>query len=221
MFCQNCGRQIPEESKFCPHCGQQATPAQTQETPQQAQPIQQETQPIQQQAPYQQPLNQPAPYQQPVQQPYQQPLKKKKKTGCLIGIIIAVVLVAVLIILLIIGGGSCSITSARLTETAMASEVDADTQQAVSKTDEFSPDAPVIYATALLNNAPEDTLITAKWRYVTEDIDIASVDLESTETSQYISFSLSAPDNGFPVGDYEVELYIDGTLEETLKFTVK
>lgn len=208
MYCPNCGQQIPDDTRFCPHCGQQSKPAQTQ-------PASQQTP---QQVPYQQAYQQ-QPYQQP---PYQQqPVKPKKKTGCLIGAIVAGVLVVALIIALILGGGSCSVTTARLTDAAMASMVDPDTLQAVSKTNRFSPATPVIYATALLKNAPEDTLITAKWYYVTEDIDIASVDIESTETNQYISFSLSRPDNGFPVGDYEVELYIDGELSETLKFSVK
>lgn len=207
MYCPNCGQQIPDDTRFCPHCGQQSKPSQAQQAQQQ----------VPQQVPYQQT------YQQPYQQaPYpQQPVKPKKKTGCLIGAIVAGVLVVALIIALILGGGSCSVTTARLTETAMASMVDPETMQAVSKTDRFRPDTPVIYATALLKNAPEDTLITAKWYYVTEDIDIASVDIESTETNQYVSFSLSRPDNGFPVGDYEVALYIDGELSETLKFSVK
>jgi hypothetical protein len=207
MYCPNCGQQIPDDTRFCPHCGQQSKPSQAQQAQQQ----------VPQQVPYQQT------YQQPYQQaPYpQQPVKPKKKTGCLIGAIVAGVLVVALIIALILGGGSCSVTTARLTETAMASMVDPETMQAVSKTDRFRPDTSVIYATALLKNAPEDTLITAKWYYVTEDIDIASVDIESTETNQYVSFSLSRPDNGFPVGDYEVALYIDGELSETLKFSVK
>ncbi|MDW7657172.1 MAG: zinc ribbon domain-containing protein [Bacillota bacterium] len=203
MYCPNCSQQIPDDTRFCPHCGQQSKPSQAQQAPQQAP----------QQVPYQQPYQQ-APYQ-------QQPDKPKKKTGCLIGAIVAGVLVIALIIALIVGGGSCSLTTARLTDAAMASMIDPDSLQAVNKTDRFSTDTPIIYATALLKNAPEDTLITAKWYYVTEDIDIASVDLESTETNQYVSFSLSRPDNGFPIGDYEVELYVDEELSVTLEFSVK
>ena len=212
MYCQNCGQKIPDDSRFCPLCGQSNTPPQSQQTPQQDP----------QQEPNQQPYQQ-MPYQQPYQQgPYQQqPVRAKKKTGCLIGAIVSAVLIVVLVIALIAGGGSCSVTTARLTNAAMASMINPDTLQAVSKTNHFSPDTPIIYATAMLKNAPEDTLVTAQWYYVTDDIDIASVDIESTETNQFISFSLSRPDNGFPVGDYEVALYVDGELSVTLEFSVK
>lgn len=198
MYCQNCGKQIADETRFCPHCGQQKTPVQSQQTEPQSN------------------------VQQPYQQPYQQqPARKAKKKGCLIGVIVAAALILVLVIALIAGGGSCSITTAHLAEAAMASEVDPETRQAVRKTSQFRPDTSVIYATALLKNAPEGTLVTAEWYYVTEKIDIAAVDIEATETNQYISFSLSRPTNGFPAGDYEVTLYIDGEEEVKLTFTVE
>ncbi len=54
MFCPNCGKQIPEGSRFCENCG---TPVRQQE------------------APAQQPVNQQPAYQQPAyQQPYQGPV---------------------------------------------------------------------------------------------------------------------------------------------------
>jgi hypothetical protein len=149
------------------------------------------------------------------------PAPAKKKTGWIIALIAGVVLLAVLVIAVILGGGSCSVTTARLTEAAMASEVDPDTMEPITKTDEFQSDTSVIYATALLKNAPEDTKITATWIYLEDDTEIASVDALSTETNQAVSFSLSRPDNGFPVGQYKVELAIDGKLSETLRFTVE
>lgn len=92
MFCQNCGKTIPDGSKFCPYCGaltpvehQPAAPSQpVREQPFNQQPSYQpqpNPQPTYQQTPaYQQPgpqntypqPNQP-PYSQPNQQPYSQP----------------------------------------------------------------------------------------------------------------------------------------------------
>ena len=190
MFCSNCGQQMPEATKFCPHCGQPAGQV----------PV--------------------APVQPYPPQPFP-PAPAKKKTGWIIALIAGVVLLAVLVIAVILGGGSCSVTTARLTEAAMASEVDPDTMEPITKTDEFQSDTSVIYATALLKNAPEDTKITATWIYLEDDTEIASVDALSTETNQAVSFSLSRPDNGFPVGQYKVELAIDGKLSETLRFTVE
>lgn len=193
MYCKNCGQPIPDQSQFCPSCGAQTG---QDPTPPTVQPV----------------------YQYPPAQPAVKP--KKKKRWLIAVIIIAIVLVA-LILGIIFGGGSCSVTTANLTDAAMASKIDANTMEPITKTKVFAVDTPVIYATALLKNAPEDTKITAKWYYVTDDFDIASVDVMSTETSQYVSFTLTQPDAGFPVGDYKVELYIDDKLSETLEFEVK
>ncbi len=204
MFCSNCGQQIPDTTKFCPHCGHPSD-----------KPTGQATVPPTQPYPPQPYPSQPYP-----PQPYP-PAPAKKKKGWIVVLIIGCVLLSALIIAVILGGGSCSVTTARLTEPAMASKIDPDTMEPVIKTDEFKSDTPVIYATALLKNAPEDTKITSTWIYLEDDTEIASVDVLSTETSQAVSFSLSRPDNGFPAGQYKVELAIDGELVETLRFTVE
>jgi hypothetical protein len=202
MFCQNCGQQITDDTRFCPNCGSPAGAVQN-PVPSPAQPVIQQT--------YQPTYPQPNP---------QQAIVRKKSKGWLVGLMIGLVVIAVLVIALIAGGGSCSVTTARLTDAAMASKIDADTMKAVTKTDVFKEGTTVIYATGLLRNAPEDTLVTSKWYYLTDDVDLATVDVKSTETSQYICFMLTM-DNGFPAGDYKVELYLDDKLAETLEFKVK
>jgi hypothetical protein len=199
MFCQSCGQQIPDGSRFCPNCGYQYSQSQTPAQPAAQQPV------------YQQPV-----YQQPV---YQQPAKRKKK-GCLIAVIVGLAVIAALVIAVALGGGSCSVTTARLTDAAMASKIDASTMQAIVKTKTFEQGVKVIYATALLKNAPDDTKIGAKWYYVTNDEEIATDMVTNTETNQYISFSITL-DAGFPAGDYKVELFIDDKQVETLEFQVK
>lgn len=64
MFCKKCGTQFPDNSQFCPACGEKASAP--------AAPVN----PPVQQAPYQQPQYQQAPYQQPQ---YQQPVYKAPK----------------------------------------------------------------------------------------------------------------------------------------------
>lgn len=78
MFCTNCGKQIPDGSKFCTHCGSSLGI----------------NQPSQQNPPQQ--FKQPAPFNQP-QQPFYSPAPKKKKGG-------VTVLVLVLVVALIIAG---------------------------------------------------------------------------------------------------------------------
>lgn len=88
MFCPNCGKQLPDGSRFCDGCGAQLAAAQ----------------PIQQQPLQQQPVQQPYMHQQPVQQPYmQQPnayAQPAKKTpwGLIGGVAAAAVLAVVLFV---------------------------------------------------------------------------------------------------------------------------
>lgn len=50
---------------------------------------------------------------------------------------------------------------------------------------------------------------------------IAEDTLDVSEENQTGSFTLSKPDNGWPVGKYRAELYVDDKLAETLKFEIK
>ena len=51
--------------------------------------------------------------------------------------------------------GGVSFTTARLSEAAMAASVDETTHQPIDKTDTFSSDAPIIFASVKLSNAPK------------------------------------------------------------------
>lgn len=89
MFCPNCGKQLPEGTKFCNQCGTPQPFAGNQTSAPEPQPYTAQ-QPSQQQPPVQQ---QQPPVQQPVftaQQP-QRPQKQKKKTGVTIVSILVVI----------------------------------------------------------------------------------------------------------------------------------
>ncbi|MBQ7801333.1 MAG: zinc-ribbon domain-containing protein [Oscillospiraceae bacterium] len=87
MFCQNCGKQIAEDARFCPGCGA-AVGGQPRQAAYQAGET---SRPNEQAQQYQQPQYQQAPYQQP-QQDYRQPQtakKQKKKTPVWLVILVA------------------------------------------------------------------------------------------------------------------------------------
>jgi len=77
MFCNQCGKQLPDGTQFCNYCGNNLSQRNAAAGDSPAEPPQQSVQqPVQQpmqhpQQPYQQPQQ---PYQQPVEQPYQQPM---------------------------------------------------------------------------------------------------------------------------------------------------
>ena len=108
----------------------------------------------------------------------------------------------------------CSFTTANLSDVKIASEIDSDLKP-VTPADRFAADAPMIYVTGTLNNAPEGTKIKIEWVYVETEphtlIDV--IELETQEITSDFESHLSKPDNGWPVGQYEVRLYIDDNEE--------
>ncbi len=200
LFCTKCGAELQSDARFCRACGAPTGVPNAAADPVSAQ------QPRQSHASGEPFDAQP------------QPKQKKKRRGCLISILAVIVL---FIVLAIANGGEFRFSTANISEPAMASSVDPVSMKPVSKTDVFSPQSPIIYATALVKNAPSDTKISAKWIYVDAKIDIATVDVKTTQTNQYVAFNLTRPANGFPAGEYKVEIYLNDKLKETIKFTVK
>lgn len=117
---------------------------------------------------------------------------------------------------------SISVTTANYTDLKVASEVDTSNKPVVI-TSKFGVESPVIYVTGILKNAPEGTVIKAEWYYLESDpvtfIDEAS--LESVDTTTPFYFNLSKPNNGWPVGNYEVKLYIDDEYKNSSTFSVE
>lgn len=75
----------------------------------------------------------------------------------------------------------------------------------------FNPSDPQIYVSCKLKNAPDNTLVTFVWTYVEGDpIIIDEVTLNSSDYGIDVdmSSSLSRPNNGWPIGKYEVVIEI-------------
>lgn len=117
---------------------------------------------------------------------------------------------------------SCSFTTANLSDLTMAQDVDANNEP-VTTTTSYTTDAPMLYATGVLNNAPSGTVVTAEWYYLDTDPEtfIDSADLTFADTTTSFSFSLSIPDNGWPTGNYEVRFLIDDKAADTVAFSIQ
>ena len=116
---------------------------------------------------------------------------------------------------------ACSLTEMSLENARMAFD-----QDGVNVTSTYSS-TDVFYAVADLNNAPQGTVLEAKWiavnvegydanfEFQTQPLDIT----EETFTGT-IYFQLSN-DNGWPTGDYKVDLYLNGELKQSVTFNVQ
>ncbi|MBN1862417.1 MAG: hypothetical protein JW790_02100 [Dehalococcoidales bacterium] len=122
--------------------------------------------------------------------------------------------------------GEVSFTTARLSEITMAKSIDQETYQPIEKTDTFGVNTPEIFLSAKFSNAPSDTEVMAEWVYVEGEaeelknylIDSVSINVSGTD---YLYFAMPMPGQGWPRGQYEVTLYIDGKEVETVSFTVE
>lgn len=85
----------------------------------------------------------------------------------------------------------------------------------------FTPDEP-FYAIVDLSNAPEETKSKAVWTAVdVEGVELnTQIDVVELEGSGELTFSLT--NNGpWPAGIYQVEIFVNGTLDSTLQFAVE
>ncbi len=116
---------------------------------------------------------------------------------------------------------SCSFTSAHIKDVRMCTELSVD--QCSDDDPVFDNDDPVIYVSCIVKNAPSETTITFSWYYTERDpieIDVVSVELKESGSYPVYS-SLSAPYEGWPDGDYEVVIAIEGFEDKAVRKTFK
>jgi hypothetical protein len=84
----------------------------------------------------------------------------------------------------------------------------------------------IFYAVADLSNVETGSVVDAKWYLVTAadydpgEIESSTLTIDDQQLYSYVSFELSSAE-GWPVGQYKVELYLNGTLSQTINFSVE
>ncbi len=128
----------------------------------------------------------------------------------------------VLLLLLSFTFASCSFTTAKLVDLETSSAIDED-YLPISPTSTFTTTTPIIYLTGSVEGATIDSIMQVDWYYVEGDSEeyIADSILTIDEINMYFYFSLSKPTNDWPTGDYEIRIYLDLDLMETVSFTIE
>ncbi len=124
---------------------------------------------------------------------------------------------AIISLLFIVYGCECSFSTARLTDVKVCTSLEGN----LCSQDKTNIEAtsPVIYASCVLKNAPQNTDVKFTWFYYGDSkFEIDSVILSSGDNIGNIDMnsSLSIPYNGWPLGVYEVEIQIVNDTSEPI-----
>jgi len=199
MFCSNCGTKIESGAKFCSSCGTAVVKSS----------IGLANQPVS-------PLSQ-----QPLKANQHQYSFLKKRKGCLIAVGVVALLFVILIILAVMNGGEISFSTANISKAYMASEINSQTSEPLTKTDVFPKRTTTrIYATAHAKNIPGKTKFSAVWYHIPSGSSLKSENDIIADKDMWLNFSLTNP-QGFVVGNYKVEILINDKVKKTLNFKVE
>ena len=130
--------------------------------------------------------------------------------------ILKIALFSLMVWLVACGGKEISLSTANISGARLTKD-----EAGAQSTTTFSPDD-TFYLIVDLANAPDDTKVKASWTAVAvtgADPNTVLDDVELTSGSNTLTFNL---DNAgpWPAGDYQVELFLNGTSERTLTFRV-
>jgi len=118
-------------------------------------------------------------------------------------------------------GCSFSVSTANIQDAIMTNSIDAEGkpgEEVVS----FTADAAMLYTSAKLMNAPDNTQIRIVWTYVTGNEAMGEITVDSGDISDRYVYSNYEPTALLPAGDYQVEYFIDEREEPdaTVKFVI-
>jgi len=133
---------------------------------------------------------------------------------------IAIVAVAMALALLATAC-SFSVSTANIQDAIMTNSIDQDGVPGEAVTS-FTPDAEMLYVSAKLRNAPDNTKIKFVWTYVTTNELIDEITVDSGDISDRYIYSNLEPTATLPEGDYMVQIFVDNRKEPdaTVNFTV-
>lgn len=113
-------------------------------------------------------------------------------------------------------------TAAVLKQVVLAAEIDPGTFAPINPTNTFPSNAPSIYAAVQLIEAPANTRLRSRWyppgQEPLESNDAGNVTGNGT---RWFDFHLLPSADGFPAGEYKVEIYVNDQLAETKTFVVE
>jgi hypothetical protein len=140
-------------------------------------------------------------------------VKEKKKGGVIKKLILLIVFIIVVLFLVSLFFGS------NITNLQTTTGINPNTLDPTNATSTFATDTPEIFATFTVAGLPIGTDIQGEWVYEGEQAAVAEI--YTTEEAQNAYFSFSIPDAGWPIGSYEINIYVKNEFQVGKKFTVR
>ncbi|MBA7573104.1 hypothetical protein ES708_14899 [subsurface metagenome] len=114
----------------------------------------------------------------------------------------------------------CTLGPVEIEEIVVCKNVD-DTGKPIEPMDTFPSGTQIVHVSIKINNITPEDQITTKWNYLETGEEIDTVDFTTEESgSGYTSFNL-ATDLGFPSGRYNIVVYLNNELIETVEYSVE
>lgn len=114
------------------------------------------------------------------------------------------------------------VAPAYFTDLALSWGVEIESDEDMDPITFFPADLPEIYVIGVVNDASANTVVSCKW--FNNDQDPALLLSEKTLTPEAaqieFNFGLVSPEEGWTPGNYSVELYINGQIQETINFQI-
>ncbi len=120
---------------------------------------------------------------------------------------------------------SSAIAATRVVSITTCESVAGENWVPINISESFSTQTPEIHAVVHLEGAKPKTIIKCSWVSVnaiaTPNYEIAAMESECYKDGDATAhFSLTRPNNGWPVGNYKLDIYIDGQLSSIKTFSV-
>ena len=131
------------------------------------------------------------------------------------------VIAAVLALLLLTAGCSLNFSTATIAEAIMTDSIDENGMPGET-VDFYYADTPILYTSAKILNAPDNTEIRVVWAYVDGKQVMDEVTFDSGDLSDRYIYSYFEPTELLPEGNYRVDYFIGGNKEYAarVEFTV-
>ena len=114
--------------------------------------------------------------------------------------------------------------AARIISISLSEQVDNSGTIPINIRQQFSTDIPVIHALIELTELSPGTIIKGAWISV-DAIDVPNYEINAAEVTvnqseATVHFSVSRPNNGWPVGNYKLDVYLNGRLSTMANFSI-